>query len=292
MYVIMGATGQVGGATAKALLEQGERVRVVVRSKEKAEIWRENGAEPVFADYRDAEALQAAFTGVEGVFVMTPAVFYPSEGFPETRETVAAVAQALIGAKVPKFVALSSVGAHRPNGLGIIESLHILEQELSGLPMPSAFLRAAWFQENSIWDVESARDKGLVIGFLQPIDRKIPMIATANIGQIAAKTLRQSWEGVRYLELQGPEPYSPNDIAEIWGKLLNRKVQAIALPRNEWAEVFVHQGGPADRVHGRMIMLDGFNTGWIDFEREGTELITANMTLEDTLEQWIKQRNA
>jgi len=56
VYVIMGATGQVGGATAKALLAEGNKVRVVVRNEEKAKVWREYGAEPVFADYGSAEA--------------------------------------------------------------------------------------------------------------------------------------------------------------------------------------------------------------------------------------------
>ncbi|SME98868.1 NmrA family NAD(P)-binding protein [Paenibacillus barengoltzii] len=287
MYVIMGATGQVGGATAKALLAEGKKVRVVVRNEEKAKVWREYGAEPVFADYGSAEALQAAFTGSEAVFVMNPAVFYPSEGFSETRETVAAVAKALVGANVPKFVALSSIGAHLPNGLGIIESLNILERGLADLPIPSAFLRAAWFQDNSKWDIESARNDGKVVSFLQPLDRKIPMIATADIGQIAAKTLQQSWEGVRYLELQGPEPYSPDDIASAFSKLLKREVNAVALPHNEWAEAFIAQGAPEDRIHGRIAMLEGFNSGWIDFKYEGTELISGKITLEETLSQWV-----
>ncbi|WP_274654673.1 NmrA family NAD(P)-binding protein [Paenibacillus humicola] len=286
MFVIMGATGQVGGAAAEALLAQGRKVRVVVRNEEKAKAWRERGAEAALADYRDADALQAAFDGAEAVFYMNPPVFYPSEGFPETKETVGAAAKALAAAGVPKFVALSSVGAHRTQGLGIIESLHILEEELAKLPIPSAFLRAAWFQDNCFWDVEPARG-GQVYSFLHPLDRKIPMIATTDIGQIAAETLQQSWDGVRYLELQGPEPYSPNDIAAAFARLLKREVKAVEVPRSEWAAAFVSQGGDPDRLHGRIEMLDGFNKGWIDFERQGTELISGRTTLEETLKKWL-----
>jgi hypothetical protein len=43
MYTIMGLTGQVGGATAKALLNDGQQVRGIVRSKAKAASWESCG---------------------------------------------------------------------------------------------------------------------------------------------------------------------------------------------------------------------------------------------------------
>ena len=36
MYLVMGITGNVGGATAKRLLAQGKKVRALVRNREKA----------------------------------------------------------------------------------------------------------------------------------------------------------------------------------------------------------------------------------------------------------------
>ncbi|MFF2016177.1 NmrA family NAD(P)-binding protein [Paenibacillus sp. NPDC058177] len=287
MYTVMGVTGQVGGAVANQLLAEGKSVRVVVRDEQKASAWKERGAEVVTADYRDSAALQVAFTGAEAVFVMNPPYFYPEEGFPETKEVVKSIRLALEAAAPQKFVALSSVGAQHPQGLGIIGSLHILEQELSQLSIPSAFLRAAWFMENSLWDIEPAMSNGHIQAYLAPLDRKIPMISTVDIGKIAAATLQQTWEGTRYLELQGPAAYSPKDIASTLAKLLNRNVEAILIPRSDWADTFVQQGGIADRVNGRLEMLDGFNSGWIDFERQGTELITGSVTLEEALNKLI-----
>ncbi|MBW7456672.1 NmrA family NAD(P)-binding protein [Paenibacillus sepulcri] len=285
MYAIMGVTGQVGGAAAEALLAEGKKVRAIVRNEEKAKAWHERGAETAIADYRDSAALQEAFTGVKGVFVMNPPYFYPEDGFPETRAVAESIRRALEAAAPPKFVALSSVGAHRDHGLGIIESLHILEQELGRLSIPSAFLRAAWFMDNSFWDIEPARREGQIPVFLSPSDRKIPMISTLDIGRIAAETLQQSWEGTRYLELQGPDSYSPDDIASVLGRLLDRKVEAVSIPRADWDELFISQGGIAGRIHGRIEMLDGFNNGWIDFKRQGTELVSGSVTLEESLKK-------
>ncbi len=36
MYLVMGITGKVGGATARHLLKQGKQVRALVRNREKA----------------------------------------------------------------------------------------------------------------------------------------------------------------------------------------------------------------------------------------------------------------
>lgn len=73
----------------------------------------------------------------------------------------------------------------------MIIQLHLLEEELGSLPIPSAFLRAAWFMENYNWDVDSARERGEIDAFLSPVDRAIPMVATEDIGRLAAKTLQQ-----------------------------------------------------------------------------------------------------
>jgi uncharacterized protein YbjT (DUF2867 family) len=81
-----------------------------------------------------------------------------------------------------------------------------MEQALSELPMPITFLRPGWFMENAEWDVASARDKGIIASFLQPLDKAVPMVATADIGQVASELLQQNWTGKRVVELEGPKP--------------------------------------------------------------------------------------
>ena len=75
MYLVMGITGNVGGATARHLLTQGKQVRALVRNREKAAKWADQGVELVDGDWSDATAITAALKGVEGAFVMLPAVW-------------------------------------------------------------------------------------------------------------------------------------------------------------------------------------------------------------------------
>src|ERR1700734_4154482 len=95
MYAVMGITGNVGGAVARSLLARGEKVRGIVRNPETAAEWQKQGVELFKADYDDAEALTAAFTGVAGAFVMVPPNFAPAPGFPETKAALKILHEAL-----------------------------------------------------------------------------------------------------------------------------------------------------------------------------------------------------
>ena len=72
MYVIAGATGRVGGAAARRLLEDGAEVRVLVRTQDAARVWEARGAEARVLDLGDRSALADACRGAEGLFVLLP----------------------------------------------------------------------------------------------------------------------------------------------------------------------------------------------------------------------------
>ena len=262
MFAVTGITGRVGSRVARGLLAQGQTVRAVVRSRAKGDEWAALGCEVFVASIDDAAAMTEAFRGVEGVFLMTPPNFDPEPGFPETQRNSVAIRTAIEASRPGKVVFLSTVGAHvtEPN---LLNNSGMTEAMLRTMPVPVAFLRAAWFMENASWDIASATS-GVVHSFLQPLDHKIPMVATEDIAQTAVELLGQSWKGVRIVELEGPERYSSNDIAAALAAALRTPVRNEVVPRSTWEELFRSQGmkNPLPRIR----MVDGFNEGWIDFE--------------------------
>jgi NAD(P)H dehydrogenase (quinone) len=76
----------------------------------------------------------------------------------------------------------------------------------------------------------------------------------------------EDWTGRRILEIEGPKRYSPNEAASLLRAAIGRPVSAYAVPRDQWEALFRAQGTawPPPRI----AMLDGFNSGWIDFEGE------------------------
>ena len=287
MYAVMGITGKVGGAVARTLLAKGEKVRGIVRNPEKAAEWQKQGAELFQADYDDVEALTAAFTGVAGVFVMVPPNFAPAPGFVETKAALKVLHEALSRALPSKVVYLSSIGAEQTSGLGLITSSHLLEETLSDLPFSQAFLRAGWFIENSAGEVDSARNEGKIRFQLHPLDGKFPLVATADIGNAGAETLIQSWTGIRYIEVAGPESYSPLDIADAFADAVGHAVEAIDVPRTEWETLWVSQGMPEGRTAPRAEMVDGFNSHWIHFGVPGTEHVVGTTPLREVITQLV-----
>jgi uncharacterized protein YbjT (DUF2867 family) len=284
MHAVTGITGQVGGSVARTLLDTGLSVRAVVRDAAKGGAWKERGCEVALAEMNDAPALTAAFTRVNGVFVLIPSNFDPMPGYPEVRAIITALTTAIEAAKPAKVVCLSTIGAHatQPN---LLNQLGLVEQALRTLPMPVCFLRAAWFMENAAWDVAPARDLGVVPSFLQPLDKPVPMVATTDIGHLAAAFLQETWTGCRVIELEGPRRITPNQIAESFAKIFGRPVRMEAVPRDTWEGLFASQGtkNPTPRAQ----MLDGFNEGWIEFENGEQGSLKGQTEIETVLRQLV-----
>ena len=137
MFLVMGMTGKVGGATAEHLLAQGKTVRALVRNREKAAHWADRGVDLMDGDWNDAAAIEQALTGVEGAFVMLPAVWAPSPDYKEAKGVIANYVRALAAVPPPRVVALSSMGADRTSGLGMITALSLLERGFRDLTSPS-----------------------------------------------------------------------------------------------------------------------------------------------------------
>jgi NAD(P)H dehydrogenase (quinone) len=134
------------------------------------------------------------------------------------------------------------------------------------------------------WDVEAAR-RGAIRSFLQPLDHPIPMVATADIAQTATDLLEERWQGVRVVELEGPRRYSAGDLAAGFSAILGRPVLAEVVARNKWETIFRAEG--TKHPMARMRMLDGFNEGWIDFERHGAEQRTGMVEIESVLRDLV-----
>ena len=284
MFAVMGITGQVGSVIGHTLLAAKQPVRAIVRDAGKAQVWADRGCEIALANIEDTASLTAAFRGAEGVFVLVPPNFDPAPEFPEARAIAATLRSALKAARTARIVYLSTIGAQE-NQPNLLTQHTIIEAAISELPTPITFLRPAWFMENSRWDLAPARARGVIPSFLQPLDKAFPMVATADIGKVATALLQETWNGHRVVELEGPRRVTPNEIAATFAKLLSGAVRMEVVPRESWETLFKSQGmkNPIPRIR----MLDGFNEGWLEFERGEAGSQKGNESLESVLKALI-----
>src|SRR6201998_2246419 len=261
MYLVMGITGKVGGATARHLLKQGKQVRALVRNREKAAKWADQGVELVDGDWNDATAIADAFKRVARAFVMLPSVWAPSPDFREAKGVIANYVEALSKVVPPRVVALASMGANRTSGLGMITALSLLEQGFRDLISPIAFVRAGGFFENFLYGLQVAQAGTLPV-YYNPTNRKSTMVATNDIGaEVATLLTGPAWLGQRVVELGSM--VTADEVAEQLGEVLNLDVKAFAIPPRGWAEAFEQFGipkghtGPADEI------FEAVNGGWM-----------------------------
>ena len=279
MYSITGITGKVGGTLARKLLEAGQSVRAVVRDAAKGQPWADKGCEVAIAGMEDAEELAQAFAGSEAVFILPPSEFDPEPGYPEAQKVIDAVIAALKAARPARVLCLSTIGADASEN-NLLTQRTMMEEALSTLSIPVTFLRPGWFLDNSLWDVASARDEGVIRSFLMPADKPFAMVATEDIGRIAAELIQQGWTGKRVVELEGPARVSANDLAKAFANAIGHPVRVEIVLRNTWETLFRGQG--MKNPLPRMRMLDDFNEGWIDFPGNG-DLALKGMVSADTV---------
>jgi uncharacterized protein YbjT (DUF2867 family) len=276
MFLVSGITGNVGGAAARRLLEEGQAVRTLARDPQKAAEWAQQGVDVRRGDFTDPAAVADALEGVEGAYLMMPPLMVPSPGYPEARAVIASFQEALRLSPPPRLALLSSVGSEKSSGLGNITSTHLMEEALGDLPFPTAFVRAGGFFENYVGGLGAADSTGVYYSFFQPTDRALPMIATADIGAEVARLLVEGWEGKKIVELGSP--VSPDDIARAMGGALGKPVMAQAIPRERWATTLESFGLPPGSTGLYEEMMDGFNSGWIAFGVPGTEPVAGTTT--------------
>jgi uncharacterized protein YbjT (DUF2867 family) len=286
MFLVMGITGKVGGATAEHLLAHGKKVRALVRNREKAAHWANQGVEMVDGDWNDSAAIEHALKGVEGAFVMLPAVWAPSPDFKEARGVIANYVEALTRASPPRVVALSSMGANRTSGLGMITALSLLEQGFRDLTLPIAYVRAGGFFENFLYGLHVAQGGTLPV-YYNPTDRKSTMVATNDIGaEVAALLTGPAWLGHRAIELGSM--VSADEVATQLGEVLKADVNAFAVPRAGWPAAFEQLGVPKGQTGPAEAMYDAVNSGWMDLGIEGTEHVPGATSARDVFAAALK----
>ena len=286
MFLVTGITGKVGGATAEHLLARGKKVRALVRNREKAAHWANEGVELVDGDWNDSAAIEHALKGVEGAFVMLPAVWAPSPDFKEARGVIANYVEALTRASPPRVVALSSMGANRTSGLGMITALSLLEQGFRDLTLPIAYVRAGGFFENFLYGLHVAQGGTLPV-YYNPTDRKSTMVATNDIGaEVAALLTGPAWSGHRAIELGSM--VSADEVAKQLGEVLKVDVNAFAVPRAGWPAAFEQLGVPKGQTGPAEAMYDAVNSGWMDLGVEGTEHVPGATSARDVFAAALK----
>lgn len=244
MFAVAGATGRVGSATANRLLSDGAEVRVLVRNRSAAQAWERRGAQARVVSLEDRDHLSAAIEGCASVFALLPFDLSVSDIEAHTSALISSIAGAIADARTEHVVMLSSGGADLAEATGPIVGLHQMEQALEATGAIVTALRASHFQEKVTDIVDVARGYGIYPVFADTADQPLPMVATADIGEIAAHALRSRPSAGEAVDIIGPSS-TERDVADLLGHLLGEDLRIETYPAHARVAVLVESGfGP------------------------------------------------
>jgi uncharacterized protein YbjT (DUF2867 family) len=185
---VTGATGAQGGATARALLAAGHRVRALTRRPDSpsADELRSLGAEVRHADLDDRASLDAALAGADALFAVTTP--FGTDTATEIRQGRALV-DAAADARLGHVLFTSAAHADRGTGVPHYESKHAVERHLRASGVPWTVIAPAAFMDNyaSGWTLDGLREG--TFAWPMPADRPLTLIPAADIGAFAALVL-------------------------------------------------------------------------------------------------------
>jgi uncharacterized protein YbjT (DUF2867 family) len=282
MFVVLGASGNTGKVVAETLLRQKKKVRVVLHDAAKGKAWGEAGADVAIADVDDEAALEHAFSGAEGVYVLLPPNFSSSHVRVDNNRRTNTMAAAVEAAGVPHVVLLSAIGAQQSDGTGPVLGLRDAEAVFSRAKAAVSVVRAAYLMENWGGSLQAV-EQGVLPTFLLA-DKAIPMVATRDIGTAAARLLAEGGNGKRVIELAGPREYTPRDVAAAVERIVGKQIVAQQAPEEAMAPALKGAGMNAEWARLTQELTHGLNAdivvweGGHPFWRGETELQTVLST--------------
>ncbi len=174
-----------------------------------------------------------------------------------------AIANAVKQSGLRFAVHLSSFGAQVPEGTGPVAGLHSSEQKLNAISRLNVLhLCAGYFMENNLAAIDMIQRMGIFAGALLP-DLKLPMIATRDIGDYAAKRLLDlDFSGKQTRELLGERDLSMAEATAVIGARIGKPdLRYEQFPYDQVQQVLVQMGIPPKSAAVYIEMYKSLNAG-------------------------------
>ena len=233
--LVLGATGNQGGAVARALRAKGHSVRALTRNPNGASAasLKLLGCELVVGTMANRKDLDRACAGVDTVFAIS--TFF-EEGLENEVVQGKNAIDAAVAARVKHFV-FNSVGcADRNTGIPHFESKLQIENHLKKSGLPYTIVGPVFFMENllSPWFLPSLRSG--VLAMALPAGRDLAMVSVEDIGHFCATVIENASAFTnRRIDIAG-DSLSGKRACEILSKVAGRPVRYQEIPLIEIAK--------------------------------------------------------
>ncbi|MDB4938894.1 MAG: Oxidoreductase [Labilithrix sp.] len=222
--LIVGATGTVGDAAARAAVDAGARVRALVRSASSASKLAA-GVEPLTGDLRDEASLRRAADGVRAVLYVSPHEADEEELADRVIRVCEAAQTRLVfvgvhvdgGTRVARALRRWIFGRVLPH---YAPKLRLSERVRTSGARPIVLIPTNFFQNDELVldDIEAGV---YPIGFEKPVNR----VDVRDVGEAAARALTDDALASGAYPVVGGESLSSAACAATWSEVLGRTIR-------------------------------------------------------------------
>lgn len=257
MILVVGATGQLGGLIARALLQDDMPVRVLVRSSSTYDALAAAGAEIVTGDLKNPSSLAAAIRGIDAVVTTANSI---ARGGGDTIQSVDIdgnrdLIDAAAAAGVRHFVFVSALGASPDHPMPLLRAKGLAEQRLHASGMTWTALQPNMFMEILPLAVVSGPAlAGQPVTLLGEGRRHHSFVALRDVVGYAVAALANRDSENRTLVIGGPQPLSLRDIVAAFARELEHDIPVRTLPMG------TRVPGLPDAVSGLLTALETYDS--------------------------------
>jgi uncharacterized protein YbjT (DUF2867 family) len=279
VYLITGATGNVGSLVVERLIARGHRPRIFVRNAAKARARYGDRVDVFTGDLADANTLTPALAGADTLFLVNSG--------PELAALDALAAKAAKGADVKHLVKLSSYDAREQNiGTGIWHAA--AEAAIRATGIPFTFVQPSGFMVNALWWARSIKAEGVVRSATG--DGKIPFIHSDDMADVAIQALTTPEYIGQSLPITGPEALSYADMTAKIGAAIGRTLRFEPISEEEESRKMVSRGEPAEIVTAHLSIYRAIREGRLARVTDTVERILARKPI--TFDHWARENAA
>ena len=289
MIVVTTPTGQIGHTVVRHCLDRGQPVRVIARDPSRLAGDVCDRVEVVRGSHGDPAVINEALTGAEALFwLVAPnprAESVEAAYLDFTRPACEAIKRHGV-AYVVDVKALAR-GTQWEEHAGLATVSQRMDELITATGAAVRSLAAPSFMDNVLMQLASIVEKGVFFGPLDA-DRRMPRIATRDIGAVAAGLLcERSWSGQADLALLGPEDLSFNDMAATMAEVLRRPVRYQQVPFDAFEAQLRAGGMPESFVQAMSDMMRAKDEGLDNAQPPAADAATPT-----TFRQWCDEQLA
>ena len=239
--LVTGATGDTGGATVEQLLARGRRVRALAhREDARSKRLQELGAEVVFGDFLDLDAIRAAVQGVQRAYFC-----YPIR--PGIIQATAYFAQAAKAAGIDGVVNMSQVCARADAKSHAMGDHWLAERVFDWSGLTVAHLRPTLFAESLLVLAPMIRAGLLHVPF--GTGRHAPIAAEDQARVIVGILEDPASHRGKIYPLYGPVEFTHKEIAQVLSRVLGKGVHYKQLSLETMLQILTSGGQQTPAEH-------------------------------------------